>query len=141
MNKNYFLIIVAVFININVSTAQYHTYQKPNDYLVAKFTYPRSGAANMIYNDMTTDNTQFLSKQEYRNTPFVKKKFTFNGVFDEQMWSQFYSLLSDEWYRFCNWSYRANAELEVIYSETSRNQPIDVKVIYCNGCAFWKKYQ
>lgn len=126
--------MLTLFAAYSYSYAQ----SKPNDYLVAKIKQPTYGAAMFKYHELTPQNTNFLSQSEYRNTPLVKREFTVNGVFQEAEWNRFYELLSDEWYRFCFWDYKSCAELEVVYSSSSRFKPIEVKVIQCHGCTFWK---
>lgn len=134
MKKRFLLFAFVLFAANSIVCAQL----KPNDYLVAKIQNPSCGAAVFKYNELTPQNTGFLSQSEYRNTPFVKREFTINGVFQEAEWKRFYELLSEEWYRFCYWNYKRCAELEVVYSPSSMYKPTNVKVIYCHGCTFWK---
>ena len=115
---------------------------KPNDYLVAKIKNPTCGAAVFKYHEFTVENTSFLSKAEYRATPFVQKQFTKDGRFDEVEWDRFYELLSDEWFRFCYWGYKNCSELEVWKLNPDGTMPYyapsNLKIIQCHGCTFWK---
>lgn len=134
MKKKLCLILLAILAMSVHCLAQ----SKPNDYLVAKIKNPTCGAAVFKYNELTVENTGFLSKEEYRKTTLVKKEFTVNGVFQDDEWNRFYELLSEEWYRFCFWNYKRCAELELVHNSNSMYKPIDVKVINCHGCTFWK---
>ena len=120
------------------STPNSRLHIKENDYLVGKLLNPSCGAAVFKYAEMTTENTQFLSKEDYLTSSYIQREFSHNGIFDKEEWNRFYDLVAEEWSRFCYWSYNRCAELEVVYSPTSIYKPSNVKVIYCHGCTFWK---
>ena len=130
----------------NQSTSNTNTQSKPNsrlyikenDYLVGKILNPTCGAAAFKRADMSTENTQFLSKEDYLTSSYIQKNFSYNGKFNEEEFNRFYNLVADEWYRFCNWSYNRCAELEVVYDSNDMYRPSNVKVVYCHGCTFWK---
>ena len=118
MKKRFCVILLAMLAISTHCLSQ----SKPNDYLVAKIKNPTCGAAVFKYNELTVENTGFLSKEEYRKTTLVKKEFTVNGVFQDDEWNRFYELLSEEWYRFCFWNYKRCAELEFIILIVCINQ-------------------
>lgn len=137
MKKKIMFLILCLFIGIH-AYSQGGNISKQYDYLVLKIKQPTYGAAMFKYNEITPQNTQFLSKSEYRSKPFVVKRFTVNGSFDEAEWNRFYDLLSEEWYRFCYWDYQSCANIEVHNSNSDRFKPTNVKIVYCKGCTFWK---
>jgi hypothetical protein len=47
--------------------------QKPNDILIATLSSPQATAMDLLRNDININNTSLLSKEEYKNTPFIKK--------------------------------------------------------------------
>ena len=55
---------------------------KPNDIFVATSSGDVS-LEDLYANNITGDNTSFYTMDEYKMTPFVKKKYTKDGVFDE----------------------------------------------------------
>lgn len=56
---------------------------KPNDMFVATMDNVGASTLDLVANDITFDNTQFLSEEEYKRTPLVQKMFTKDGVFNE----------------------------------------------------------
>lgn len=132
------LLLIFSLLSICLIICAQTSNHKPYDYMATKITNPTLGAAAFKYQELTTDNTELLPKSVYRQTRKIIKLFTKNGKFDEQLWTRFYELVSDEWYRFCNWSYEENSELEIIYAPNTLHVPRGYKVIYCNGCTFWK---
>jgi hypothetical protein len=60
MKKKLCLILLAILAMSVHCLAQ----SKPNDYLVAKIKNPTCGAAVFKYNELTVENTGFLSKEE-----------------------------------------------------------------------------
>lgn len=132
------ILILFVLITGFGLNAQVQKLLKPYDYLVAKLKYPTYGAAQFKYGELTPENTQFLSSETYKSLPKIRKLFSKNGKFDEDLGNRFYELISEEWDRFCYESFEYNARIEVIPDPYDYSAPINVKVIYCNGCTFWK---
>lgn len=131
------ILILLLFVSA-VSPAQ----MKEKDYLVYKLQVQDAGAGFAKWNEFTIENTQFLSKEAYRKIPYVQKQFSYNGVFNEQEWDRFYSLLSEEWDRFCNYSYNACMKIETWKLAPNGTRPFsmpsNIKIIKCHGCTFWK---
>jgi hypothetical protein len=60
-----------------------NTVIKPNDIFIAATTAPDIKLEDLYANNITGDNTSFYSYEDYKLTPFVQKRYTQNGVFDE----------------------------------------------------------
>lgn len=77
---------------------------KPNDIFVATFNSPDASLLDFLRSGINASNTSKLKKEEYQNTPFVKKRFTDEkGVFNQDAFDKFYekaeqnfNLLADE---------------------------------------------
>ena len=67
---------------------------KPNDIFVATSLGDVS-LEDLYANNITGDNTSFYTMDEYKMTPFVKKKYTKDGVFDEFTFEQDYIKASE----------------------------------------------
>lgn len=67
---------------------------KPNDIFVATSSGDVS-LEDLYANNITGDNTSFYTMDEYKMTPFVKKKYTKDGVFDEFTFEQDYIRASE----------------------------------------------
>ena len=67
-----------------------NTVIKPNDIFIAATTAPDIKLEDLYANNITGDNTSFYSYEDYKLTPFVQKKYTQNGVFDEGSFQQDY---------------------------------------------------
>lgn len=63
---------------------------KENDWIVAGLNNPNYSTSEFLVSGLNLDNTQMLSQEFYRNTPFVKEHFTQNGTFDEQAFDSYY---------------------------------------------------
>lgn len=70
---------------------------KPNDMFVATISNVEASTLDLIANDINFDNTQFLSKEEYKKTPFVQKMFTKDNVFDESAFDQLYNVAAEKY--------------------------------------------
>lgn len=57
--------------------------QKPNDILIATLSAPQANVVDLLQNNITAENTSFLTPEEYKQTPFVKQRYTQNGIFNE----------------------------------------------------------
>lgn len=102
--------------------------KKPNDIFVATLKAPEIGTLDLIQNNITADNTSFLSYDEYKNTPLVKKAFTDKeGNFLEDNFNNAYLLAAQKYAdltdkkAFDDW----NQVLE--YSSTSIYKPQGAK--------------
>lgn len=126
MIKKFFLLTIMVILTSNVLFCQ----QKTKDYLVAKIQQPTWGAAMKRYAGLNIENTQFLSKWEYRNTPIVINNFTdYDGNFMENDWNTFYDLLEKEWTRFCHNNYYQCSRIECVHSKYDLKCPENIRFI------------
>lgn len=127
------LFIVLIFFSVVCFS------QKPNDYLVAKLENKNLGAYDFQYMELTSFDTQFLSRSEYQKLNYVQKNFKKkDGSFDLETWLRFYDLLAKEWQRFIHWDIVENYTLEK-YKIDSALIPVNIKIVECNGCVFWLK--
>jgi len=61
-----------------------NTISKPNDIFVSTLMNGSLPAMDLISNNITAENTQFMSPEFYKDSPLVKKQFTDGkGNFDE----------------------------------------------------------
>ena len=70
---------------------------KPNDILIATLSNAEASTLDLVANDITFDNTQFLSQEEYKRTPFIQETFTKDGVFNEDAFNKIYSIASEKY--------------------------------------------
>ena len=63
---------------------------KENDWLVAGLLNPDFSTNDFVISGLNLDNTQLLTAEEYKNSSFVRDKFTENGKFNEQAFDNFY---------------------------------------------------
>lgn len=99
--------------------------QKPNDILIATLSTPQATAMDLLRNDINIDNTSLLSREEYKNTPFVKKQFTQNGVFNEDAFNKAYDLASEKYWELEDDKLYKNLEQYLEYSDSSRYRPLN----------------
>lgn len=72
---------------------------KENDWLVAGILNPEFSTNDFVISGLTPDNTQLLTLEQYKNSSFVRDKFTENGVFNEQALQDFYKKRVEEFGR------------------------------------------
>lgn len=63
---------------------------KENDWLVAGLMNPDFSTNDFAISGLNPDNTQLLPLEQYKNSSFIKDKFTEDGVFKEQKLEDFY---------------------------------------------------
>ena len=75
---------------------------KENDWFAANLGNPDFSPEDFkSIGGLSIDNTQFLSKEEYKNKPKVKEIFTDeNGKFDENKFNNFYDAQVQKWNEF-----------------------------------------
>jgi len=101
--------------------------QKPNDILVAVIYTSDISIEKIDKSEFSHENTQLLTKQEYRESKFIKKKFTSpSGTFDENQFSAayekatyYYSVMATN-----NNELATRLEKYVEYNTDSRFRPI-----------------
>ena len=69
---------------------------KENDWIVAGILNPEFNTDDFLISGLTPDNTQMLPEEQYKNSDFIRNKFTVNGVFNEQEFHDFYSKRAKE---------------------------------------------
>lgn len=72
---------------------------KENDWLIAGLLNPEFTTSDFLISGLTTDNTQLLTAEQYKKSSFVRDRFTENGVFNEQMFDDFYKKRVEEFGR------------------------------------------
>lgn len=66
---------------------------KPNDIFVSTLLNPTASVKDLVINGINSSNTDFLTKDEYKNTAFVKKSFTDEkGVFNNEAFENAYAM-------------------------------------------------
>lgn len=100
---------------------------KPNDIFVATALAPKSDALTLLQNDININNTDLLSREEYKKTPFVKKQFTKDGIFDENAFEQTYNLAESKYWELDDSQLYQNLAKEVEYNSNSRYRPLHGK--------------
>ena len=63
---------------------------KENDWLVAGIMNPDKKVNDFLASGLSVENTQLLSADQYKSSPFIQQRFTKNGKFDEDSFDQFY---------------------------------------------------
>lgn len=101
--------------------------QKPNDILIATLSAPASTTKDLLQNNINADNTSLLSRDEYKNTPFVKKAFTKDGVFDENAFNNAYTLAEQKYWSLDDDELFDNLANTLEFSPTSVYKPLNAK--------------
>ena len=66
---------------------------KPNDMFLATINNPNAKTYDFINNNVTSENTQILSKDDYRHKDTIQAQFTNEeGKFDDVMFDNFYNV-------------------------------------------------
>lgn len=63
---------------------------KQNDWLIAGILNPEFSTKDFLVSGLTPDNTQLLTLEQYKNSSFIRDKFTENGAFNEKAFEDFY---------------------------------------------------
>jgi hypothetical protein len=91
--------------------------------LLATIANPKAKIGDFISNGYTVDNTQLLSKNEYKTKRVIIAKFTLsNGSFDEVSFSKTYEEA------VTNYKQLANPDLDIKYSPFDTSRPRNSKV-------------
>lgn len=93
-----------------------------NDALVAFLSNPDASIKDYLQNNITANNTQLLTKDEYKETPFIKKQFTDkNGVFNEGAFDALYDKAAEKYFDLGDEQAFQNL---LQYNPTSRYKPL-----------------
>lgn len=71
---------------------------KPNDLFVASFNNPQATTYDLMSADLNPNNTSLYTKDEYKNTEFVRNRFRDeNGQFDDVAFDNFYNKVASQY--------------------------------------------
>jgi hypothetical protein len=120
MKKTHLILLFSLFWTLNNIIAQT---TKEYDMLLATIANPKAKIGDFISNGYTVDNTQLLSKNEYKTKRVIIAKFTLsNGSFDEVSFSKTYEEA------VTNYKQLANPDLDIKYSPFDTSRPRNSKV-------------
>lgn len=71
--------------------------QYKNDMFVSTLVNPNATLLDYASSGLTSENTNLLTPEEYKQTKFVKEKFTENGVFNDQVFNNAYALAAQKY--------------------------------------------
>lgn len=100
---------------------------KPNDMFVATISNVGASTLDLVANDINFDNTQFLQREEYKETPFVQKLFTKDGVFDEASFEQMYNVAAEKYRDLSEKKSYDTLEDFIEYDPFSASAPVGAK--------------
>lgn len=66
--------------------------EKINDMLLATLANPQAKTFDFLDNNVLPENTQMLSREEYKSKKSIKDRFTSNDKFDEEAFNQAYDV-------------------------------------------------
>jgi hypothetical protein len=101
---------------------------KPNDMFLATINNPNAKTYDFINNNVTSENTQILSKDDYKHKDTIKAKFTNEeGKFDDVMFDNFYNVALYNYNQLSN--EKAIADLDVVeYDPFDSTRPKGAKL-------------
>lgn len=98
-----------------------------NDALIAYLSNPNAGVVDYLKHNITASNTQLLTREEYKQTPLIKKQFTDKkGVFNEDAFNKLYDDASKKYFELTDEEAFTNF---LKYNPTSRYKPLGADVI------------
>jgi hypothetical protein len=103
------------------------TIKKPNDIFVATLHKADASVYDLAKSGITSENTQILSKEDYKQSEFIKSKFTENGKFDEGKFDQYYNLALAKFQELDQEVMLENLVDGLEYSQASFFKPIDAR--------------
>lgn len=99
----------------------------PNDIFVATINNPGATTYDLMSLDLSPENTGLLTEDEYKQSEFIKDKFTDSeGKFDELAFNQMFTLASQHYEMMGNDAYIKNLG-EIEYSPFDLTRPLDAK--------------
>lgn len=103
--------------------------QKPNDIFVANLSAPEATTLDLLKNNINAENTSLLSPEEYKQTPFVKKKYSDDkGVFNEQAFNQDYLKAYNKYTELADAEAEDNLNKFLTWDKNDRYKPEGGKV-------------
>ena len=122
MKKKHIILFLS-FLSFAFSNHMIAQTTKKYDMLLATISHPQAKILDFISNGLTVENTQLLSKNEYKTKRVIISKFTLsNGSFDELSFSRTYEKA------ISNYKQLANPDLEVRYNPFNTTRPRNSKV-------------
>lgn len=104
--------------------------QQPNDIFVATVSDPNASTMQLYQSGITGSNTQLLSLDQYKQTPFVQKQFTdAQGNFNDKAFTTAYTIAASKYKEITDKDYMKNLTSQIEYSPLDTNRPIGAKVI------------
>ena len=101
---------------------------KTNDMLLSTLSNPEAKTLDFINNGVTTDNTQLLGRDEYKNKSLIKEQFTNNeGTFNDDAFNYAYEVALNNFNAISNESAFNNLD-EVEYEFYDWTRPMASKV-------------
>lgn len=113
--------------------------QKPNDIFIATVNAPDASILDLYRSNITAENTSLLEADEYMNTPFVKKHFTKDGVFDQESFTAAYTKAQQNYQDLADQQSYEGLEKYLEYDIDNVYRPKDAK-IRDNSFSFQKEY-
>lgn len=102
--------------------------QKPNDIFVATINAPQASTLDFLQNNINASNTSFLTPDEYKNTPMVQKKYSQDGVFNDDAFNQDYLKAYQNFTNLALAESQQNLDEFLEYSPTDRFKPMSGKM-------------
>ena len=91
--------------------------KKQNDMLVATISKADLSATDLLKNNLTLENTQLLSREEYKKYKYIQDKFEKDGKFDEELYNKYYDVA------YQNYQHLDDQRLlEAVYDELEYSQ-------------------
>jgi hypothetical protein len=104
---------------------------KPNDIMVALVNNPTATTYDLKTLNINPDNTSLFSKDEYKNSEYIKKIFTENNKFNEVAFNNFYERAAKQYMELSDEAYLKELE-KVEFSPFDETRPIDSNVYNIN---------
>lgn len=96
---------------------------KPNDILITTLNQPQLTPYDLLSNNINGTNTSLLSKEEYKQSPYVQKAFTGeDGKFNDVSFDQAYNLAQQNFFQLTNQEYLKGLD-EIKYSPFDLTRP------------------
>lgn len=94
---------------------------------VATISNVGASTLDLVANGINFDNTQFLDKEDYKQTPFVQKMFTKDNVFDESAFDQLYNVAAEKYKDLSEKKSYDTLEDFIEYDPFSASAPVGAK--------------
>lgn len=103
---------------------------KPNDMFIASLSAPQAQLTDFLANGLKADNTALLTPDEYKATPFVKKRYTnADGVFNDVDFAKDYKKAYENYTNLSLHEAEMNLADYLEYSPSDRFAPVNGKTL------------